>query len=188
MLKILVDAELLLVFKVKIISWNVNSLRAREPLVQKIIEKEKPNILCIQELKIDDHEYVSNFFSQFNYHSITQTQKSYNGVSISYDKNLEIVGKAATLFIVVSLFQLFDSAQVIILGTLRGMQDVIIPTIIVFIAYWLVGFQVSYYFGDISQYKEIGIWFGLLCGLLFSSVFLYLRFIYLTNRMIKNAK
>ena len=90
MLKILVDAELLLVFKVKIISWNVNSLRAREPLVQKIIEKEKPNILCIQELKIDDHEYVSNFFSQFNYHSITQTQKSYNGVSISYDKNLEI--------------------------------------------------------------------------------------------------
>jgi MATE family multidrug resistance protein len=77
---------------------------------------------------------------------------------------------------------------VIILGTLRGMQDVIIPTIIVFIAYWVVGFPVSYYFGDISQYKEIGIWFGLLCGLLFSSVFLYLRFIYLTNRMIKNAK
>ena len=108
--------------------------------------------------------------------------------SLNYDKNLEIVGKAATLFIVVSLFQLFDSAQVIILGTLRGMQDVIIPTIIVFIAYWVVGFPVSYYFGDISQYKEIGIWFGLLCGLLFSSVFLYLRFIYLTNMMIKNAK
>ena len=108
--------------------------------------------------------------------------------SLNYDKNLEIVGKAATLFIVVSLFQLFDSAQVIILGTLRGMQDVIIPTIIVFIAYWVVGFPVSYYFGDISQYKEIGIRFGLLCGLLFSSVFLCLRFIYLTNRMIKNAK
>ena len=76
--------------KYSIISWNVNSLRAREPLVQKIIEKEKPNILCIQELKIHDHEYVSNFFSQFKYHSITQTQKSYNGVSISYDKNFEI--------------------------------------------------------------------------------------------------
>lgn len=90
MLKIHVGAELLLVFKVKIISWNVNSLRAREPLVQKIIEKEKPNILCIQELKIDDHQYVSKFFSQFNYNSITQTQKSYNGVSVSYDKNIEI--------------------------------------------------------------------------------------------------
>ena len=62
MLKIHVDAELLLVFKVKIISWNVNSLRAREPLVQKIIEKEKPNILCIQELKIDDIVNVNLVF------------------------------------------------------------------------------------------------------------------------------
>ena len=108
--------------------------------------------------------------------------------SINYAKNLEIVDKAATLFIIVSLFQLFDSAQVIILGTLRGMQDVKIPTIIVFIAYWVVGFPISYYYGDFYQLKEVGIWIGLLCGLLFSSVFLYLRFAYLTNKMIKYAR
>ena len=108
--------------------------------------------------------------------------------SINYAKNLEIVDKAATLFIIVSLFQLFDSAQVIILGTLRGMQDVKIPTIIVFIAYWVVGFPISYYYGDFSQLKEVGIWIGLLCGLFFSSVFLYLRFAYLTNKMIKHAR
>ena len=71
MLKIHADAALLLVFKVKFISWNVNSLRAREPLVQEIIKREKPDILCLQELKIDDHEYVSNFFLQFNYQTIT---------------------------------------------------------------------------------------------------------------------
>ncbi len=75
----------------KIISWNVNSLRAREPLVQEILKKEQPSILCIQELKINDHEYVSNFFSQFNYQTLTQTQKSYNGVSISYEKELEAI-------------------------------------------------------------------------------------------------
>ena len=74
----------------KIISWNVNSLRAREPLVEKIIKKEKPNVLCIQELKIDDHDYVFKFFSQYNYQTITQTQKSYNGVSISYNKEIDI--------------------------------------------------------------------------------------------------
>ena len=90
MLKIHADAALLLVFKVKFISWNVNSLRAREPLVQEIIKREKPDILCLQELKIDDHEYVSNFFLQFNYQTITQTQKSYNGVSISYNQNLDV--------------------------------------------------------------------------------------------------
>ena len=48
-----------------------------------------------------------------------------------------IVEKSAKLFIIVALFQLFDSAQVIILGALRGMQDVKIPTVIVFIAYWI---------------------------------------------------
>ena len=85
------------------------------------------------------------------------------------------------------MFQLFDSAQVIILGALRGMQDVKIPTIIVFIAYWVIGFPISFYFGDINMLQEIGIWIGLLCGLLFSAVFLYLRFNYLANRKIQNA-
>ncbi len=105
----------------------------------------------------------------------------------NYEKNILIVEKSAKLFIIVALFQLFDSAQVIILGALRGMQDVKIPTVIVFIAYWVVGFPISFYLGAIDNYKEIGIWIGLLCGLLFSAVFLYLRFNYLTNKKIKNA-
>ena len=97
MLKIHVVVVAHLVFKVKIISWNVNSLRAREPLVQEIIKKEKPNIICIQELKIDDHDYVSDFFSQFSYQTITQTQKSYNGVSISYDQILDTSSRRKTV-------------------------------------------------------------------------------------------
>ena len=81
--KILVDAGVPLVSKLKFVSWNVNSLRAREPLVQKLIEQENPDILCVQELKIDDCEYVNNFFTEYDYQTISQTQKSYNGVSIS---------------------------------------------------------------------------------------------------------
>ena len=105
----------------------------------------------------------------------------------NYEKNIIIVQKSAKLFIIVALFQLFDSAQVIILGALRGMQDVKIPTIIVFIAYWVIGFPISFYFGDINMLQEIGIWIGLLCGLLFSAVFLYLRFNYLANSKIHNV-
>ena len=82
---------------------------------------------------------------------------------------------------------MFDSAQVIILGALRGMQDVKIPTVIVFISYWVIGFPISFYFGDINVLQEIGIWVGLMCGLLFSAVFLYLRFNYLINKRIQNA-
>ena len=81
--KTLVDAGVPLVSKLKFVSWNVNSLRAREPLVQKLIEQENPDILCVQELKIDDGEYVNNFFTEYDYQTISQTQKSYNGVSIS---------------------------------------------------------------------------------------------------------
>lgn len=84
------DAVVPLVSKLKIISWNVNSLRARKPLVQKLIQKEKPDILCIQELKIDDQKYVLDFFNPYHYTTISQNQKSYNGVSISYQKELLI--------------------------------------------------------------------------------------------------
>ena len=72
----------------------------------------------------------------------------------NYEKNIIIVQKSAKLFIIVALFQLFDSAQVIILGALRGMQDVKIPTVIVFIAYWVIGFPISFYFGDIKYYWQ----------------------------------
>ena len=103
----------------------------------------------------------------------------------NYFENIRIVSIASKLFIIVAIFQLVDSAQVIVLGTLRGMQDVKIPTIIVFIAYWIIGFPISFVLGDESLMAESGIWIGLLSGLTFSSLFLYLRFLYLTNKMIK---
>ena len=105
----------------------------------------------------------------------------------NYFENIRIVSIASKLFIIVAVFQLVDSAQVIVLGTLRGMQDVKIPTIIVFIAYWIIGFPISFILGDESLMAESGIWIGLLSGLTFSSLFLYLRFLYLTNKMIKKT-
>ena len=90
----------------------------------------------------------------------------------NFQKNLSIISKASKLFIIVALFQLFDSAQVIILGALRGMQDVI-PTIIIFISYWFIGFPISYYFGSFDQFKEMGIWFGLLTGSFYFSFFIF---------------
>ena len=105
----------------------------------------------------------------------------------NYFENIRLVSIASKLFIIVAIFQLVDSAQVIVLGTLRGMQDVKIPTIIVFIAYWIIGFPISFILGDESLMAESGIWIGLLSGLTFSSLFLYLRFLYLTNKMIKKT-
>ena len=106
----------------------------------------------------------------------------------NYLDNQEVVSIASKLLLVAALFQISDSAQVIFLGALRGLQDVKIPTLLTFIAYWMIGFPTSYFLGKESAYGSTGIWIGLLVGLASASIFLYLRFIYLTNRLIQAHK
>lgn len=98
--------------------------------------------------------------------------------------NKEVVSIASQLLIAAAVFQLSDSLQVIILGALRGMQDVKIPTLFTFIAYWMIGFPVSYYLGKESALGSLGIWLGLLAGLTSAAILLYIRFNYLTKRLI----
>ncbi|SEL80759.1 multidrug resistance protein, MATE family [Aquimarina amphilecti] len=95
--------------------------------------------------------------------------------------NIEVIGIAAKLLIIAALFQISDGIQVVVLGALRGLQDVKIPTVITFFAYWIVGFPVSYYLGLYTEYKSSGIWIGLLAGLTTSAILLYFRFNYLSK-------
>ena len=93
---------------------------------------------------------------------------------------------AAQLLLVAAFFQISDGVQVVVLGALRGLQDVKIPTLITFIAYWLIGFPASYYLGLHTDFKSVGIWLGLLLGLTASAIMLYIRFNYLTKKLIAN--
>ena len=99
-----------------------------------------------------------------------------------------VVETASTLLLIAAVFQLSDGVQVVVLGALRGMQDVTIPTIITFIAYWVVGFPISYILGLKTELKSTGIWLGLLAGLTVSGILLYLRFNYLSKQQIKNKE
>tara|TARA_B110000967_G_scaffold127294_1_gene130056 strand:+ start:3623 stop:5002 length:1380 start_codon:yes stop_codon:yes gene_type:complete len=103
----------------------------------------------------------------------------------NYLDNQEVVAIASKLLLVAALFQISDSIQVVFLGALRGLQDVIIPTLITFVSYWVIGFPTSYFLGKADVYGSTGIWIGLLVGLGSASIFLYLRFIFLTNRLIQ---
>ena len=103
----------------------------------------------------------------------------------NYLDNQEVVAIASKLLLVAALFQISDSAQVVFLGALRGLQDVKTPTILTFVSYWVIGFPTSYFLGKETAYGSTGIWIGLLVGLASASIFLYLRFIYLTNRLIQ---
>lgn len=102
--------------------------------------------------------------------------------------NMEVVSVAAQLLIAAAIFQISDGIQVVVLGALRGLQDVKIPTIITFISYWLIGFPISFYFGKEEQLGSFGIWLGILAGLSTAAVLLYIRFNYLTLKLIREKE
>jgi len=108
----------------------------------------------------------------------------YNSVT-DFADNHEVVGIAAQLLIIAAIFQFTDALQVVALGALRGMQDVKIPTIITFIAYWIIGFPVSYYLSMETSLESMGIWIGLLAGLSASGIMLFIRFNYLSKKLIR---
>jgi MATE family multidrug resistance protein len=99
-------------------------------------------------------------------------------------ENTEVILIASKLLLIVALFQIFDGLQVAILGALRGMQDVKIPTLMTFVAYWIIGFPICFYLGLYTPLKSTGIWIGLLISLVSASIMLFLRFNYLTKKLI----
>jgi MATE family multidrug resistance protein len=108
-----------------------------------------------------------------------------NILPMAYIDNKEVIETAASLLLIAGLFQLSDGMQVVVLGALRGMQDVKIPTYITFVAYWVIGLPVSYLLGKKMGFGSQGIWIGLLVGLTASAVFLFLRFNYLSKKLIQ---
>ena len=99
-------------------------------------------------------------------------------------ENKEVILIASKLLLVAAIFQISDGVQVVVLGALRGLQDVQVPMYITFVAYWVVGFPISYYLGKFTELGAIGIWIGLLAGLTTAALFLYIRFHKLTNRQV----
>ncbi|MEY4038089.1 MAG: hypothetical protein RIR67_399 [Bacteroidota bacterium] len=106
------------------------------------------------------------------------------GDSAQYVDNQEIIGITAQLLLVAAVFQLSDGIQVVVLGALRGLQDVKIPMYITFVAYWLIGFPISFYLGRYTELKAVGIWIGLLAGLSAAALFLYIRFARISKRLV----
>jgi len=75
-----------------------------------------------------------------------------------------------SLLMVAAGFGIFDATQIVCMGGLRGLADVRVPMIYVYIAYWLVALPVAYYFGFHTRLQGVGIWTGLLTGLVLVSV------------------
>lgn len=66
----------------RIITWNVNSIRVREERLVALLERHKPTVLCLQELKLTDEKFPHEAVSAAGYSAETFGQPTYNGVAI----------------------------------------------------------------------------------------------------------
>jgi len=103
-------------------------------------------------------------------------------------EEVEVIMLASKLMIIAALFQLSDGIQVTALGMLRGLQDVKIPSIITFIAYWLITIPLGYFLCVTLEMGAFGMWIALGLGLTISAFMLVKRFLDMSARRIKSNK
>ena len=72
----------------RIITWNVNSLKAREDFVRLFLDDVAPDVLCLQELKLETSKVPTELFEERGYHLAIHGQKSWNGVLIASKSEL----------------------------------------------------------------------------------------------------
>ena len=100
-----------------------------------------------------------------------------------YVENNEVIRIASTLMIIAGLFQLSDGTQVVCIAALRGLQDVKVPSLFIFIAYWIIGLPLGYWLAFVMNFGALGIWSGLLIGLTITAAAMFVRFRVLAGKL-----
>ena len=100
-----------------------------------------------------------------------------------YINNEEVIGIASSLLIIAGLFQISDGVQVLSLGALRGLEDVKMPTILTFVAYWVISLPLGYLMAFHLGLGPQGVWYGLLSGLTIVAILMFIRFRNLVNKL-----
>lgn len=102
-----------------------------------------------------------------------------------YINDEKVISIASRLIIIAALFQLSDGTQAVGIGVLRGLTDVKGPTIITFIAYWIISLPIAYLLAFNFKLGVDGVWIGLLIGLTVSAILLTLRFNHKSKQLIR---
>ncbi|NRA95125.1 MAG: MATE family efflux transporter [Planctomycetes bacterium] len=88
---------------------------------------------------------------------------------------VDVLAVAAVLIPIAGVFQVFDGAQVVAVGILRGLGDTRTPVITAILGFWLIGFPVGYGLAFEYDWGAEGLWWGLVAGLAAVSVALSWR-------------
>lgn len=76
----------------KLVTWNVNSIRARQDRLLRWLEAHRPDVVCLQETKVDDGDFPLMPLRMAGYAAVTLGQRSYNGVALLARADLPIEG------------------------------------------------------------------------------------------------
>lgn len=109
-----------------------------------------------------------------------------NYIPIIYTEDILVRELAAKLLIIAALFQIFDAMQLSGLAALRALADVKIPLILSIISYYFVCLPLGYFCGIVLGLGAIGVWIGLLLGLVFTAVLFLWRFNKISNKIISS--
>ena len=90
-------------------------------------------------------------------------------------ENARVIGLAVTFLAVAAVFQIFDGAQVVAAGMLRGLHDTRVPMLFALLGYWGIGLGFGTWLAFARGWGGVGIWVGLALGLAIVSVLMLIR-------------
>jgi len=93
-----------------------------------------------------------------------------------YIEDAAVIQLTSSLMIIAAFFQLSDGIQVVTAGALRGLQDVKIPSVLIFVAYWIIALPLGYLLAFSLKMHANGIWIGLFIGLTLTAGAMVVRF------------
>ena len=91
--------------------------------------------------------------------------------------NRAVIPLAVSFLFVAALFQIFDGAQAVGAGMLRGLQDTKVPMAYAAIGYWVIGLGVALWLAFVRGWQGVGIWTGLATGLAVVAVLMIARWL-----------
>jgi MATE family multidrug resistance protein len=107
-------------------------------------------------------------------------------IPLIFIKDPEVVAVAGNLMYVAAAFQLFDAVQLSALASLRALADVKWPLVTSLIAYYVVGIPFAYVAATVFNWGPVGVWLGLLLGLMLAAILFLYRFNKLTKGFTTN--
>lgn len=87
-----------------------------------------------------------------------------------FSQDLKVIQLGVGVCAIVAIFQFVDGIQVACSGILRGLNETLFPTLMVFLSYWFIGIPMGIYLTFYNNYGIKGLWVGLALGLASASV------------------